>query len=61
MDSVDDAQIQSDLTLSLAIKNRKRDVELKNTNYCHYCNDPVDSGHFCDSGCRDDYEKMVTL
>jgi len=61
MDAVDSAQKQSDLNLKLALQNRNRPAELKATGECHYCNDPVECGQFCDSDCRDDFEKMVSL
>jgi hypothetical protein len=57
MDAVDQAQGQTDLDLELALKNRKV-VSLPDTGLCHYCSDPIEKGHFCDSFCRDDYEQI---
>jgi hypothetical protein len=42
----------ADIAAALAAK------KLKPTHYCHYCYEPVEAALlFCDTGCRDDYEK----
>jgi hypothetical protein len=56
MDVVDQAQKQTDLELSLALKNLKREPALPETGACNYCDALVSKGLFCDADCRDDYE-----
>ncbi len=59
MDIADEAQDLTDLELDLALKNLKQEHVLQATGSCYYCDDYVDSGLFCDSDCRDDYEVML--
>ncbi len=61
MDIADLALEQSDLDLKLALDNCKRPNQIKNTGKCGYCKDPIKCGQFCDTDCRDDYERMVSL
>jgi len=62
MDIADQAQQQSDLSLEIAISNlRKNEPSLLYTGSCHYCDALVEKGCFCDSDCRDDYEKQAKL
>lgn len=56
MDELDQAQVVSDRWLEKAMQ------AIKPVNFpegeCAYCSEPLESGHFCDAGCRDDYERM---
>ena len=61
MDACDSAKALEDLTIKLALKNRKAEAELPEVGACHYCEAIIEKGNFCDSDCRDDYEKMVSL
>jgi hypothetical protein len=59
MDDADRAQKQTDLELKIALQ--KRAPELPETGVCHWCIDPIESGRFCDSYCRDDFEKSKIM
>ena len=61
MDACDNAQELEALTIKLAVKNRKVEAVLPEVGACHYCDAIIDKGNFCDAGCRDDYQKMVSL
>lgn len=54
-DELDQAAALEELEREIALLNRSRDF-LKFIGKCHYCEHPLLNGHFCDSGCRDDYE-----
>ncbi len=59
MDLADKAQEQSDLDLSIALIKRK--AELTEKGSCHWCEEPIEKGVFCDSDCRADYEKSKIM
>mgnify|MGYP005989863433 CR=1 FL=1 len=59
MDDADRAQENTDLEITIALKNRK--PELPEIGSCHWCLDTVESGRFCDTYCRDDYEKSKIM
>lgn len=59
MDIADEAQNLTELELSIAVKNRK--PELQETGLCHWCESIIGVGHFCDSDCRDDFEKSKRM
>jgi len=56
MDLVDNAQKLEELRINQALQ--KRNIELPFTGQCHYCDDVIETGGFCDSDCRDDFEQM---
>lgn len=41
----------------IAHMSNRKEHTVKETGYCHYCHEPLTSGKFCDSGCRDDWER----
>jgi hypothetical protein len=58
MDEFDRASELEERTRQLEIAAALAVPKLKATHFCHYCYEPVNSGLlFCDTGCRDDYEK----
>ncbi len=54
MDIADQAQAQEAVLLDSALS--KRNQSLPYIGKCHWCDEPVQA-HFCDTDCRDDYEK----
>lgn len=57
MDIADQAQIE----IERDIENSLSKIKIQSSNetgFCHYCSDPIEKGHFCDSGCRDDSEAL---
>lgn len=55
-DQLDAASELEQLNIEAALANGARQ-QLQFTGKCHNCNEPIATGHFCDSDCRDDYEK----
>jgi hypothetical protein len=55
MNDADRAQEQTDLELNIALQ--KRAPELPEMGFCHWCMDFIEVGQFCDTSCRDDYDK----
>lgn len=51
------AELQQHM-IEQALANRNR-TQMVYTGECHYCESPIDAGHFCDSDCRKDHEAMV--
>lgn len=44
--------------IEVALANRPA-PQMTCTGECHWCNDPIDAGHFCSPECRTDHERMV--
>ncbi len=59
MDIVDEAQSQVDLDLSISLAKRK--TELISNGNCHNCQETINSGLFCDTDCRNDFEKRKIM
>lgn len=59
MDDADRAQKEIDLNLTLSLQNRKQ--ELQEDGACHWCEELIDDGLFCDSECRDDHQKSKIM
>lgn len=57
MDDADRAQAEIELELSIALKNREQEPVEPETGLCHWCEAIIGVGKFCDSDCRDDYDK----
>jgi hypothetical protein len=49
------------LDLEIKLKYGERQAELKAVGQCCYRKDHIECGHFCDIGCSDDFEKIVSL
>lgn len=56
MDIVDEAQLSEQQRIASLMSVRFME-ELAVTGLCHNCSEPITPGCFCDSDCRDDYEK----
>jgi hypothetical protein len=54
-DEVDRANDQAQQMLDLQLKARKSVIAPKGA--CHYCDEPLHDGLFCNADCRDDFEK----
>lgn len=55
-DEIDRAQEMEQAFLNAALSNRKHEI-LPHNGACHWCFEKVESGCFCDSGCREDWER----
>ena len=51
------AELQQHM-IEQALANRNK-PSMVYTGECHYCEEPIDKGHFCSDECRCDHEKMV--
>lgn len=58
-DVFDRASDREQLDRDMAIRFSRKTQALPATGACHFCGEPLDmpSHRFCDSFCRDDYEK----
>lgn len=54
-DPIDLANDTAEFNLNVALVKRK--PELVQIGICHNCTDVISNGLFCDSDCRDDFEK----
>lgn len=55
MDILDQLQEREELYQAALIRQRKPTLPI--TGQCHFCREDVEVGLFCDTDCRDDYEK----
>ena len=55
-DQLDTASELEQLNIEAALANRTRQ-QLQFTGKCHNCQEPIATGSFCDSDCRDDWEQ----
>lgn len=58
-DPIDEAAAREQQMIELALANRHSAPTMVYTGECHYCEEPIDSGHFCTPECRDDHAKVV--
>lgn len=54
-DIIDQANELSDLLTSAAVSSRPRPLPF--IARCYNCDESIDKGHFCDSGCKEDFER----
>lgn len=52
-DIADDASDLEMLNVEIALANRPK-TAIEFTGKCHYCEEPISKGHYCDAGCRED-------
>jgi hypothetical protein len=45
----------------MALKNRAQKPIQPETGLCHWCDAIIGAGKFCDSDCRDDFEKSKRM
>ncbi|MGB9096078.1 hypothetical protein [Erwinia sp.] len=57
-DPIDEAAAREQQMIEQALANRQK-PKMVFTGECHYCEEPIDSGHFCDAECRADHERFV--
>ncbi|WP_428945256.1 hypothetical protein ACQK5W_04030 [Pantoea sp. FN060301] len=56
-DILDEAAEREQQLIEIALANRQA-PQMVYTGECHYCYEPIDSGHFCSPECREDAEKL---
>ena len=57
-DFLDEAAEREQQLIEIALANRSK-PSMVYTGECHYCEEPIDKGHFCSDECRTDHERMV--
>nr|DAL17976.1 MAG TPA_asm: DNA-directed RNA polymerase subunit alpha [Caudoviricetes sp.] len=57
-DILDEAAEREQQLIAVALANRPL-PQMTYTGECHYCEEPIDKGHFCSDECRADHERMV--
>lgn len=57
-DAADEAAAREQQLIEVALANRPVPT-MTYTGECHYCEEPIDKGHFCSDECRADHERMV--
>lgn len=57
-DITDQASELEELERAIALANRKKPTMVF-TGECHWCEEPIGSGHFCNSDCREDHERAA--
>ena len=57
MDEIDRAQKITDQALEIALDHQKNKSRLPETGRCHWCDEQIATGFFCDEDCRDDFEQ----
>lgn len=57
-DAADEAAAREQQLIDMALANRPL-PQMTYTGECHYCEEPIDKGHFCSDECRADHERMV--
>lgn len=57
-DELDQAAALEELERTIALANRKK-PQMIYTGECHWCEEPIAKGHYCDSECREDHEKFL--
>ena len=63
MDDADRASDREDIARAAAVEAVRARIERHpSLGYCYYCGEALRAGkRFCDSGCRDDYERQEEL
>jgi len=56
-DPIDEAAEREQLLIDIALKNRPK-PGMTFTGKCHYCEEPISKGHYCDASCREDHERV---
>lgn len=57
-DQLDEAAAREQQMIEVALANRPA-PKMVFTGECHWCEEPIDSGHFCSAECREDHVKMI--
>lgn len=63
MDEIDRSAAQAEVTLAAYIENvrRRAGTDPRPTGFCFNCGESVRGRVFCDSECREDYEKRQNI
>lgn len=56
-DPIDEAAQREQQLIDVALANRPRPA-VEFTGKCHYCEETISKGHYCDAGCREDHERV---
>jgi len=57
-DELDQAAAIEELERTIALANRPK-PSMVYTGECHWCEETIDKGHYCDAECREDHEKYL--
>ena len=57
-DILDEAAEREQQMIEIALANRPK-PNMVYTGECHWCEEPIDKGHYCDAKCREDHEKYL--
>ena len=57
-DILDEAAEREQQMIEIALANRPK-PNMVYTGECHWCEEPIDKGHYCDAECREDHEKYL--
>ena len=57
MDEADWAQEGTEQALKIALGQQERKARMPETGRCHWCDEVITTGLFCDEDCRDDFEQ----
>ncbi len=57
-DIADEAAEREQQLIALALANRPK-PQMVYTGECHWCEEPISKGHYCDASCREDHEKFI--
>lgn len=57
-DELDQAAALEELERTIALSNRKKPTMVF-TGECHWCEEPIATGHYCDKDCRHDHEVFL--
>lgn len=57
-DIVDDAAEAIEQMVEVALANRPK-AAIEFTGKCHYCEERISKGSYCDSECRNDHEREI--
>ncbi|OQP33884.1 hypothetical protein [Pantoea latae] len=57
-DAADEAAAREQQMIEVALANRPRPA-VEFTGKCHYCEETISKGHYCDAGCREDHERLL--
>jgi hypothetical protein len=57
-DPIDEAAEREQQMIEHALANRKKPTMVF-TGECHWCEEPIATGHYCDKDCRHDHEVFL--
>lgn len=58
-DPIDEAAAREQQMIELALANRHSAPHMVYTGECHWCEEPISKGHYCDGECRHDHEVFI--